>query len=472
VINVEEVITATPHCETFCSVQKLNTLVERLYSEPRFDIVVAGTSANGVPIYHVRFGKGSVKALLVAGLHCHEPIGGLTVFSLITLLQQGNRALTQADVEWNIVPCIDPDGALLNEGWTQKAFTLQNYLRHFYLQFRPDKVDGAFPIKYKKLIFDQPTQEAKILQGILDKVRPDFYFLLHNAYLGGAINFLTRPIGAQYYREMQSLLERHRIPIQLSTPHGEELCPAVADGIFIWPKTFTQKFYDHLERTGSSPEGILRGNGATSVDYLAQIKHDALTFASEIPYLRYSDERFKEEIQGSLRQLKLRVDADNKLLATVLFEEWENVRNDINHSSPFYRAIIDDIGSARERLLEEAPFSMLPTRAILFDPQYSRRATEGDRFNVYVYDRFQFLRRNYEFVRLLRASEQTASVKRAIARLDAEFDDAMDDLASHVNFDAFEVIDCDTLAKAQLGGGLIALNSVLEAQHATSNALA
>ena len=33
-----------------------------------------------------------------------------------------------------------------------------------------------------------------------------------------------------------------------------------------------------------------------------------------------------------------------------------------------------------------------------------------------------------------------------------------------LDLDAFEVIDCDTLAKVQLGSGLIVLNSVLDAR--------
>lgn len=57
----------------------------------------------------------------------------------MSLLSQGNRAPLRADVEWHIVPCIDPDGAILNEGWSQQPFTFQNFVLNFYLQSRPER---------------------------------------------------------------------------------------------------------------------------------------------------------------------------------------------------------------------------------------------------------------------------------------------------------------------------------------------
>jgi HEAT repeat protein len=93
--------------------------------------------------------------------------------------------------------------------------------------------------------------------------------------------------------------------------------------------------------------------------------------------------------------------------------------------------------------------------------------TEGDRFNAcMVNDGFFFPRASYQFVRLLKASPQTRAVRQAIERLERVFDEALARIASHVDFDAFEVINCDTLARVQLGSGLIVLNSILEAhQH-------
>jgi hypothetical protein len=65
---------------------------------------------------------------------------------------------------------------------------------------------------------------------------------------------------------------------------------------------------------------------------------------------------------------------------------------------------------------------------------------------------------------LLKTSPQTPAVRRAIERLDRLYDEALAEIARHVAFDAIEVFEYDTLAKIQLGSGLIVLNSLLEAR--------
>jgi zinc carboxypeptidase len=460
-IDVQSVLDSLPRFDRFCSVDELHGLVDRLTSDDRFEVTIVGASENGRPIHHVRFGSGAVKALAVGGPHCHEPVGGLTVYALLTLLRDRNRPLLAADVEWHIVPCIDPDGAVLNEGWSRHPFTLERYMKNFYCQIAPDKVDGSFPIRYKKLAFDRPSTEARVLQRVLDEVKPDFYLWLHNAYLGGVIYFSTEQLDQRYYDQLHELRSAYDLPLQLSPPH-REWCRALDDGIFEWPKAFTKTFYDYLEQNGSAPEQVLKGNGATSVDYLCEINPDALTFVTEVPHLKHPSDGSTEPVPGNLRRLKLRVDADNKFLATLILEEWAKVRDDLDPQCPFYQGMLGNLGGLRDTLCQAAPLATLPTNEILFNPGYGRPLTEGDRFAVHVFDRFHFLRRNYEFVRLLKASEQTPEVRAAVHRLDDAFDEALDELAAEIDFDAIEVVDCSTLLSVQLGSGLIALNSLLE----------
>jgi len=468
-INVQEVLRDVPHFETFCSVAKLHGLVETLRGESSACTVeVAGTSVCGEPIHHVRFGNGSAKALVVAFPHCHEPIGSLTVFTLMRLLHQGNRALAQADVEWHIVPCIDPDGALLNEGWTQKPFTFRNYMRSRHLQPWVDQVDCSFPITYKKLVFNQPSKEAKILQGLLDRIRPDFFFTLHNwIAAGGAWYGISHDIGQKYYLELHELREQHHIPIQVSIAH-QKWCAQFGEGIF--ELFVTKKLYDDLEQTLPSPERFLP-MGAASWEYLAEIKHNAVAFVAELPHLKYPSDGLKSETGQNLRQLKLRLEADNKFLITVILEEWEKVKEDLDTESPFYRKVLHEIVSIREKLCEGMPLSASSTQDILFNPAYGRTMTAGERFDTYVGDRFDVLCHSYEFVRLLNGSKQSPAVRQATERLERLFDEALDDIAKDINLDDFNVIDCDTLAKVQLGSGLIALNSVLEAHAKVAKAV-
>lgn len=461
-IKVQDVLRDMPHFETFCSVEKLHTLVERLREDPRFAIEVAGTSVNGLPIHHVRFGTGSVKALLVAGPHCMEPIGGLTVFSLMTMLHDGSRPLLEADVEWHIVPCIDPDGALLNEGWTQKPFTLESQMRHFYMQAYPDQVDTSFPIRYKKLAWNAPpSQEARILQGLIERVRPDFYFSLHNAWTGGAQYFLNRNIDRKYHQDLYGLLERLDFPIQ-KRPVCKEVCAPYGGGIV---EMFSiKKHYDFMERTLPDPEKWVP-YGAASWDYLEEVNPNALSFLAELGYVRHPDDESEKDTGQNLRQFRLRLEADSKYLATVLLEEWEKVKAEVDTASPVHRAIAGGVVlPEKEKLCEGGlPVTVYPTRDTLFNPHYDKTMTEGDRFDTCIVDGgFFFARMSYPLVRLLKESRQTPAVRSALERVEQAFDEALAEIKSHVDFDAFETVDCDTLAKVQLGSGLIVLNSVLE----------
>ncbi len=470
-IDVRSVSQAIPHCESFCSVEKLQTLVERLRMDARFTTAVAGSSVNGVPIHHLRFGSGAVKALILGGPHCPEQIGSLTVFSLLSLLQEGHRALLEADVEWHVVPCIDPDGAILNEGWSQKRFSLESFMRNFYEQPALEQVDGSFPITYKKVIFDRPSKEALILQGILDRVRPDFFYSLHNYFVaGGAWYALSRDIGTKSYRELYALLAQYRIPLQRQGP-ASALFPRLDQGILTLPSL--RLYYDHLERLGVAiPESFLKGEiGAGSSDYLAQIKPSALTFVAELVQVRHPSDTCEKDTAENLRHIKLRLHADNLYLATAIINEWERVAADLDSASPFFRKISSELLPLNGRLHEELPLRWgmgQQLQDILINPADGKRATESERFAAYMV-RFKFLCNAHVFVRLLKASRQTQAVREASERLEGVFDEALSELEGQIDSEAFEVIDCDTLAKVQLGSGLIALNALLVARTGTAH---
>lgn len=461
-IDVAEVLPELPHFRKFCSVAEISTLVESLRGNPvRAHVRIVGTSANGLPIHHVRLGTGRIKALFVGWPHPNEPIGGLTAFSLLSLLKQGHRQLLDADVEWHIVPCIDPDGATLNEGWTQQPFTMATFMHNCYRQEPCDQVERSFPIRHKRLVFDRPSREARILQELLTEIRPDFFHSLHNARVGGLSCFLTRDIGARYYRQLHELAETHRVPFHRGSSPLEGGLANYATGI--WEVFTSRKYYDYLETVTDRPEEGLHQAGACSWEHLAAVKESALTFVMELPYLTHPACASTTEIPRNLRQFKLRTDADNKFLVSVILEEWDKVHTELDPRSPFYQKTFNGIVTARDKLLEGLPSWESGTRNLLFNPSYSRTMTEADLFYACMTDRFYALCNSIEFVRLLKASKQTPAVVHAIQRLEPLYDEALAELSKHIDFDAFEAIDYDTLARLHLGGGLIVLNSVLEA---------
>jgi hypothetical protein len=60
-------------------------------------------------------------------------------------------------------------------------------------------------------------------------------------------------------------------------------------------------------------------------------------------------------------------------------------------------------------------------------------------------------------------SPQTHAVRRATARLVPLFEQALRYVERHIDPTQLELIEHDTLARVQLGSGLIVINSLLEA---------
>jgi hypothetical protein len=463
VVDVDEALRRIPRFSRFVSVGELAELAESLRDDPRFEVRIAGTSVNGVPIHHVRFGGGSVKALVVGGVHSMEPIGGLTVFSVLSLLRQGSSALLAADVEWHIVPCIDPDGALLNEGWTLKSFSLESFMKSYFMQAYQEQVDMSFPISYKRLIWDRPSREALILKRLLDEIRPDFYYPAHTTRTGGAFFYLAHDAGPSCHQKLYALLKSQGFPLQ-TRPLWRELYTPFAPGIL--PMHSIRILYDYLEKTTESPEaGLPWGMG--SFEYLSQIKPDAQVFIAEMGLARHPQDQSTRETGQNLRHFKLRMEADSKFLCSVLLQEWEKVKDDVDASSPFYRAIVGGtVLLAKEKLAEGGfPLSRYPTRDTLFNPDYDRVMTEGDRYDACFTDGgYMFLHMAHQLVRLLKSSAQTPAIAGAIERLEPMFDRALAEIGRHVDLQAFEVFDHDILARVHLGSGLVVLESVLEAR--------
>lgn len=463
-IDVQSVLGDLPHFDTFCSVEKLQQLVGSLCGDSRFEASVVGTSVGGVPIHHVRFGTGSLKALWVGGPHAMEPIGSLTVFSLMSLLQQGNRALLDADVEWHIVPCIDPDGAMLNEGWSLKPFTFENYIKNYYLQSTKDQVDCSFPVIHKDLIWTTPSHEAAILKDLIDDVLPDFYYGLHNAWIGGTYWFISRRLDPKYWGELHELTNKYGVPVQklgVWKEIGEKYYEAVNEMVDV------TMAYDYAALTSPHPEEVIR-YGAGSRYYLKTIKPGAVTFVTEMGYVRHPSDESERPTGKNLRKVQLQLDANSKFLATVFLEEWERVKDQVDSASPFYRAIAggDVIPLTEEHIAAGGmPMSWWPTRQILFGNDNNRLATEADLFNAAMINGGSFfLRWSSQFVRLLRNSDRTPAVVTALERVERAFEEAFNEIAREVDFSKFEAIGCDNLAKIQLGSGLIVMNSLLDTQ--------
>jgi hypothetical protein len=461
-INVSEAIQSIPHFDKFCSVETLNKMAESLRSVPGASVETVGLSERGNPVYHVTAGHGPVRALFVAGLHCMEPIGNMTVFSLMHLIANGFRPLFQCGVEWHVIPCIDPDGMALNEGWTQEKFSLKSHMCGYFVQPAAFQADQSFSLAYKRLKFDRPSREASILREVIDRIEPDFYCALHNARVGdGGFILLSRSINVDYIRQLRELLKEFRIPLRA----GRRLKEAgeFGDGVYRVPGV--RAYYDSHEDSGLASWDELQREelGRGSHEYLTELKPDALCLVPELSYVRHPCIGCEEETGENFRQLKLKLDADAKFLIAEILTEWDKVESDLDKGSPLFRKLFHELVRVKDLLHNGVPFAWVfeKTREIMFSPAYGRNMTRGERFFAWMWGRYIPLCNGYTFVRLLRESRQTSVVGAAIGRMQGLFDGALSELEKYVESSKFELIDHDTLAGVQLGAGLIGVNSVL-----------
>ncbi|WP_405670504.1 M14 family zinc carboxypeptidase [Streptomyces sp. NBC_01530] len=149
----------------------------------------AGTSRAGTPMWLLSVGHGSRQALVVAGPHANEPVGGATVLRLAERALADPRFTEGADATWNLLLSLDPDGLRRNEGWLQGPYTLGRYFRNFFRpgfleqpEWLPDGAAGA------------ALPETRTLLDLQDELRPFLQCSLHGVDVGGGFVELTRDL--------------------------------------------------------------------------------------------------------------------------------------------------------------------------------------------------------------------------------------------------------------------------------------
>jgi hypothetical protein len=187
-----------------------------------------GTSRAGTPLWLLSIGHGRRQALVVAGPHANEPVGGATVLRLAERALADPRLTEGADATWNLLLCLDPDGLRRNEGWLAGPYHLGRYFRHFFRpgfleqpEWLPDGAAGA------------TLPETRALLALQDQLKPFFQCSLHGVDVGGGFVELTRDLPG-LARRVADIATRMRVPRELG-PYDTLYWPCLGPAVYRIP---------------------------------------------------------------------------------------------------------------------------------------------------------------------------------------------------------------------------------------------
>ncbi|WP_223624296.1 M14 family zinc carboxypeptidase [Microbacterium sp. EST19A] len=306
---------AAPSHTSFPTVDALNEQMEALRAQHP-DLIRSeriGTSRLGEPITLYSIGEGTRSALVVGGVHPNEPIGSLTILHLTEQLASDAAFREELDTTWHIVPCADPDGMRLNEGWFADPSDRERYAREFYRPAPDEQVEWTFPFSYKKAYFDAMMPETQALARAIDTARPDLYVPLHNSEGGGAYFYLSRPV-PELYPILHALPAALGVPLHTGEAEGAHFTVLASA---IYEMGTLQDAYDWTEAYGLDP--YPPGSAGDASTSYAQ-KYGTLSLIAELPQFSdpfaddttISETRYRDALRESGEKL---VDAGTRLTA-------------------------------------------------------------------------------------------------------------------------------------------------------------
>lgn len=334
-MNFEKIVEKVPRYPYFYTVDELNQRSKELAE--KYSNVVSleqiGASKNGEPINALVIGEGSYNALVFACPHPNEPIGCLTVDFLATVLAENKEFREELNYTWYLVKCADPDGLRLNHGWLKGPFNFLNYSLNFYRPAPFMQVEWTFPIKYKKLNWDKPIPETKALMNVIDKIKPDFMYSLHNAGFGGVYYYVTDEC-PPLYEPFRKIAINRKLPLSLGEPEVP-YAKLLSDGVYKMPTT--KETYDYYEKyTDIDPAKVIRF-GTGSDDYASTVAK-TFTLVTEVPY--FYNPLIEDTSPSESYRLKIILDSINYQRTLYEFEKkiFDAVK-DYAEKTPIYYSI-------------------------------------------------------------------------------------------------------------------------------------
>lgn len=448
--NIEDELKKVPDYRRFYTLDEMLAKARSVAGEHPdiYSYEVVGHSSDGEPIPMLTAGTGDKRILLFASPHPNEPIGGMLIQFLLDELIQNTSLRT--DYTWYLLPCVDPDGTRLNEGWFAGPYTIQNYARHFYRPPSAEQVEWTFPVRYKDLHFDTLMPETSALMNAFDIARPRVVYSLHNAGFGGVYYYISHDL-KDVYEAFGDIPKKRGLALSLGEaemPWATEFSPAV------YKMSSITEAYDYLEQYGdASPAELIQGGGS-SADYLSNmgLEEDPLILVTELPYFQTEQIADQTPTAKSRREVLLEGIQQAKGSALTVKAILARIAPEMTLDTRFYRAVrlfnqqtLDALPSKEKWVYEAAEMDQAATVAQTTDELYV-----GSFYRLLV---TSMLRRALD---AQLAETKSATLESAQVDLDILLETWTERLESGLEY---EVIPIKTLVEVQYGALLAVLGS-------------
>ncbi|MCR4327852.1 MAG: M14 family zinc carboxypeptidase [Nanoarchaeota archaeon] len=422
----------------FLTVKEINSEIKKIASKD--ELINLGKSRYGEDIFCVKIGVGKESALIFGFPHPNEPIGSLSSLELIKLIKKSKKLHER--FTWYIIPCADPDGAKLNEGWFKGKFTINKYAENYYRSPPHLQTDWGFPWKYKGYNFSNVPKNTLALKKLIDKIKPVIDYPLHNAGFQGAFFLISKPLNQESYKEIISLSQKLKIPLDMGEPEMPFLKEFKKP---IYQVPFVEEIYDFMEKNGADAKKETEG-GQASIDYSKKVNPKCLGIVGEIPYIYDKKISNRKKLKYSYKEIFF--EAYKRQLDTFDFIFGNFEMRGINKKSPFYEMIsnIKNWQIGAKAYLEN-----------LKKIKLSRKITVAENFSAEINRRFQDSLLLGSFRRLLIESKQNKEIKELIKEVEFKMNLIFDYIRRNSKY---KIIPIGNLIKLQIGTLLIAVKSM------------
>ncbi|WP_370192063.1 M14 family zinc carboxypeptidase [Streptacidiphilus sp. MAP5-52] len=190
----------------------------------RCRLLTVGRSRAGQPLELLTVGDAPRRALVVAGAHANECVGGATVLELARRVLA--EPAEQDGIGWDFLLCLDPDGARLVDCAGQEPQDLLTHLRGFYRPAGEEQPEWAPSV-------GAALPESEALLRVIEERHPFLQCSLHGTDVGGTFVQSTRHLPG-LERTLAASATEFGIPVE-DGPYDAFYWPSPAPGVFVMP---------------------------------------------------------------------------------------------------------------------------------------------------------------------------------------------------------------------------------------------